>query len=912
MFHRAGGSRTTLREFITAGLALGVSAGALVAPEPSHAVACGAGTVSVTRVSGPVLYLQSGTSPALDSAYAMYRVTNTSGSAVPDLWVRIGSFGGPKIGLAPSESGLAHPGALSAGAATNAAFYLRASGENLTPETHTVRVYSTRPDLAGGPLCEANFTMTAEEDIAASANKVTSVSSSAAPQLGGRLTITVVGDTGTIGAAGRFTATPASYATWPSNAYRLIGSKVTMSRGNTGVFTDTLYFSGLNPSATDYSAEFTFAVVGTTATSTAVSPMTHISSGTQVKHTSTSNFGTLPAIPAVVSNTTLTMAGTPSSLPDTGGTATYMATVTNAGSATTTLDDITVDLPATTTYVPGSATFAGSATADPAVSGTTATFLTALSVPAGASRELSLQVTVPAVAGPYQATATGHITGVAIDTTAGTTDNQPAVASVTVAGAQPPAPSPANLTSTGVGPAAQTATVTVPSGGSATLLDAGGNPAAGSVTIPGQGSYALSGSTITFTPVLGFAGTASPVGYQVTDHYQQTGTAIYTPTVTPPAAPEPPDRTSTGVGTAAQITGIVIPAGGSATLLSGGNPTAGPVTVPGQGSYALSGSTITFTPALGFTGSVGTGYRVTDAYGQHSDATYTATVTPPAPPVAPDRATQGVGTTPQAAVLPVPAGGTIALLDADGESVTTLVVAGKGTYRLTLLNANAAALTAAGVDGATITFVPVLGYKGKAPAVHYVVTDPYGQTATATYTPTVTLPPLAEPPPKQSTGEKTDPQHVTLPVPAGGSVALLDPDGDPVTSLTVAGQGTYTLDPATGDLTFTPVAGFTGTPDPITYRVTDAYGQTATATYTPAVIGEPQATASPALPITGMPISTLVLVGWVLIASGAAVAAAAGRSGVGSRVTAERGRAAFRRVRPRCARAGSRRTCRRR
>ena len=95
-------------------------------------------------------------------------------------------------------------------------------------------------------------------------------------------------------------------------------------------------------------------------------------------------------------------------------------------------------------------------------------------------------------------------------------------------------------------------------------------------------------------------------------------------------------------------------------------------------------------------------------------------------------------------------------------------------------------------------------------------------------------------------------------------------------------------------------------------RVTDAYGQTATATYTPAVIGEPQATASPALPITGMPISTLVLVGWVLIASGAAVAAAAGRSGVDSRVTAERGRAAFRRVRPRCARAGSRRTCRRR
>ncbi|HEX5741910.1 MAG TPA: IPT/TIG domain-containing protein [Pilimelia sp.] len=1108
------------------------------------APACGAGTVTVTRVSGPTLYLEPGT---LNSAYAMYKITNTSGAAYPDLWVEIGSFAGPAIGLAPAESGRAHPGGLANGASTNAAFYLTASTENLAGESHRVSVYPTRPDLAAGALCQASFSLASENDIAAAANKVTSVTSSATPQLGGRLTITVVGDTGTIGAAGRFTATPASYASWPADAYRLTGSRITMSGGNTGVYTDVLHLSGLNPSATDYTAEFTFAVVGTTASSTAVSPMTHISSGTQVKHTTTSNFGTLPAVPRVVNNTTLGMSADPGALPPQGGTATYTVAVTNAGAGAATLDDVVVTLPAGVTYLPGSATFGGSPTADPRLGGGAATFLAGLTVPAGSTRALTLQVGVPGTPGQYAASAVGHIASVVIDATTGTGDSAPPTAGVTVAGPPPtltsispgtgpaaggtavtitgtgftgvtdvrfgnqsspgvtvtgptqilavtppgsgtvdvtvvhpngtsavvpageftyqapptPPPAPAPLTSTGTGTAPQTAAVTVPSGGAATLLDDQGDPTA-AVTVSGQGSYALSGATITFTPVLGFAGQATAVTYRVTDQYQQHGDATYTPTVQPPAAPDPPDSTSSGVSPAAQSTAVTVPAGGTATLLDAqgdptgapvtvagqgtyslsgatitfapqqaftgqatpvtyritdaygqhgdatytptvtaglpappqpsaltstgtgpaaqtvtvavpaggtaalldtqGTPTAGTVTVSGQGSYLLSGTTITFTPVLGFTGAAtAVGYRVTDAHGQYGDATYTPTVDPPAPPAAaaltstgqgtavqtvavaapaggtvrlldagtpvttltvartgvftvttaglaftpavghlgpavvsyrvtdayqqpatatytatvtappppsaPDRSTRGVGTTPQSTVLPVPPGGTVTLLDARGRPATRVTFPGKGTYRLQPVSATrpptGAVRITADPAGARIEFTAALGYKGTAPAVTYRITDAYGQTATATYTPTVVLPAPPAPPPQSTTGQQTDPQRVTLPVPAGGSAALVDRAGRRVSSVTIPRQGTYTLDSATGVLVFTPLPDFTGRPDPVTYQLTDAYGQTATATYSPAVTGGQR------LPVTGSSTRGLILVGLLLVLAGA-------------------------------------------
>ena len=67
------------------------------------------------------------------------------------------------------------------------------------------------------------------------------------------------------------------------------------------------------------------------------------------------------------------------------------------------------------------------------------------------------------------------------------------------------------------------------------------------------------------------------------------------------------------------------------------------------------------------------------------------------------------------------------------------------------------------------------------------------------------------------------------------------------TSVTVAGEGTYSIDDATGKVTFVPEPGFTGTAQGVTVSVTapvgkdkdgtvrDEYLKTATAKYTPTV-----------------------------------------------------------------------------
>ncbi|WP_149239711.1 T9SS type A sorting domain-containing protein [Dyadobacter sp. 32] len=57
------------------------------------------------------------------------------------------------------------------------------------------------------------------------------------------------------------------------------------------------------------------------------------------------------------------------------------------------------------------------------------------------------------------------------------------------------------------------------------------------------------------------------------------------------------------------------------------------------------------------------------------------------------------------------------------------------------------------------------------------------------------------------------------------TVQLVEPGtGNPVTSVTIPGQGTYTVDVATGVITFTPIPGFSGTPTPVDYTVKDVNG----------------------------------------------------------------------------------------
>ena len=157
----------------------------------------------------------------------------------------------------------------------------------------------------------------------------------------------------------------------------------------------------------------------------------------------------------------------------------------------------------------------------------------------------------------------------------------------------------------------------------------------------------------------------------------------------------------------------------------------------------------------------------------------------------------------------------------------TLFVPGEGTYT---------------IDPATgaISFDPESAFTGTATSVGYRVTDSLGHTAASTVTITVN-------PVTPDAVDDTDSTPYLTPVTvavlgndaAGATSAPLDPASVVFTSgsatnggrtLVVAGQGTYTIDPATGAVTFTPVAGFTGTAAGGDYRVVDTNGTTDTAT----------------------------------------------------------------------------------
>lgn len=189
----------------------------------------------------------------------------------------------------------------------------------------------------------------------------------------------------------------------------------------------------------------------------------------------------------------------------------------------------------------------------------------------------------------------------------------------------------------------------------------------------------------------------------------------------------------------------------------------------------------------------------------------------PAAPQAPGTTSTGRGPGAQTTQLTVPSGDTVTLVDSEGNATDTVTIPSEGTFTL---------------DPATgvVTFTPVNGWTGTAP-VTYRVNDGYGQSTDGTFTATVAKP--AAPAARQATsqGAPTQPQHIIVSVPSNGTVTLLNAAGDPVTSVSYPNQGTYRIDPATGVVTFTPAHGFTGSAHQVTYRVTDAYGQSADGLY---------------------------------------------------------------------------------
>jgi large repetitive protein len=339
--------------------------------------------------------------------------------------------------------------------------------------------------------------------------------------------------------------------------------------------------------------------------------------------------------------------------------------------------------------------------------------------------------------------------------------------------------------------------------------------------------------TITFTPESGYTGDPTPIQYTMQDNDGNTSNAA---TVTidyvqiPPVAVDDESLANLPGPVTLNVTGNDSDPNGdldvsTVDLNPGLAGIQNSLFVAGQGTWTVnSAGDVTFTPEAGFTGDpTPIPYTVSDATGLVSNQ---ATITIDYVPVATDDSSSGhaTGTAVTVNVLAndttgdTPVASTVRIVGAGGTPVTSLTVTGQGEWTVNT------------TTGA-ITFTPQSGYTGDPTPIQYTVQDNDGTTSNAA---TVTIdyvqiPPVAN----NDSSPANSPGSVTLNVTtndtdANGDLLVSTVDLDPgtlgiQTSLTVAGQGTWTVD-SSGNVTFTPVSGFTLDPTPITYTVSDATG----------------------------------------------------------------------------------------
>ncbi|WP_419991885.1 GEVED domain-containing protein, partial [Streptococcus mitis] len=311
-------------------------------------------------------------------------------------------------------------------------------------------------------------------------------------------------------------------------------------------------------------------------------------------------------------------------------------------------------------------------------------------------------------------------------------------------------------------------------------------------------------------------------------------------------------------------------------------------TKAGQGTYTVLEDKVIFTPEANFIGTAdGVVLRAVDANGhstgwtaltdQHDvenindgthttgtktmDAVYIPTVTPKEITADPETSTDvqgkeqkktptftaGAGTENPTPVTPSAQYPAKLVDPKTGDKVDSVTVEGEGTYTINPTTGE-------------VTFQPLPTFTGTATGVGVSLTAQVGQdkdgnpvmaTATTTYTPTVTaVTPTADP--ATSAGVQGETQKGTPTFTEGNtevpikenSVKLLNPDGTeatgPVDALDPSGKkvGEYTVNPATGEVTFTPTdKTYTGKVTPAKVQAEDKNGTKVSTTYTPTIVG---------------------------------------------------------------------------
>ena len=285
---------------------------------------------TITRTSSSTFYISTqAASNNIGSMYAAYRIQNTTVSSQPDVWVKLDTFTGGSVALATNEDGLYHLGRMDPGDTKMAYLYLSASAEVAAVQSHTVHIYDRRPDLPG-PIELASQVFTFSEvrgSISAGANKVDVVVQGPNPGvLGGTVVLTVQGRTGTVGAGSTLEFSPAGLRDWPADKFEVYAATIsfyTQAGSNCtstllGTFTDQLTIPWSTTSC--YTAIYKLRARSTTTSSQVVSPIVHVASGSNYKHTDPTSLAALDPITPIgsqirlvksVSPTTLANGGTP-------------------------------------------------------------------------------------------------------------------------------------------------------------------------------------------------------------------------------------------------------------------------------------------------------------------------------------------------------------------------------------------------------------------------------------------------------------------------------------------------------------------------------------------------------------------------------------------------------------------------
>jgi uncharacterized repeat protein (TIGR01451 family) len=403
--------------------------------------------ITITPKFSNIFYMDDDTgnsNPNIRGMYIGYQITN-DGTARSDAWAKIDvpAFGSSaNITLGQNEDGVVQLGPMAANETKMAFFYLHTpldrGGQNSSlpiTDSHTLTVYNTRPNQPGATIIgSTSFSYVELQDtIEANANKVTTVVTGPNPaELGGVVTMTVTGNTGTIGGSQEMAFSPATYSNWPANAFELFESKIVFAQTG-AVYDNTLSFIYIDDKDSNYTATYKFRAVNTISQPSTVSPVGEIQSGNQIKHTASGNFASFPQIQPPVNKVTLSKLASDSQLTN-GGTVTYTLRLNNTGSTDVVVQEMRDTLPTSpgvVTYKLGQATYNGVAIADPTISGSTLTWVGSFVVPAGTSRDLTFKATIPDTEGNYVNSAIAFIGNAQLDTTLDTTNNSPATTTIT-------------------------------------------------------------------------------------------------------------------------------------------------------------------------------------------------------------------------------------------------------------------------------------------------------------------------------------------------------------------------------------------------------------------------------------------------------------------------------------------------